>query len=246
MQNIRLEITYDGTAYSGFQIQENAPTIQGELERALVTIYKQKVRLIGAGRTDAGVHARGQAAHFIAPFTVPLERLPAALNSLLGSDIVVTDAAAVSPDFHARHDAKRKLYSYTLDRALYPRVMLRRFSLHYPEPLDLERIVEAASLLEGKHDFRAFQAAGSAVRDTVRTLHRVELRNLQDEQLLKLFFEGDGFLYRMVRLLTGSLLRVGAGKLDRADLAAALRGQNRAAAGPTAPPHGLCLERVVY
>lgn len=246
MNKIKLHISYDGTRYSGFQIQDNAPTIQGELEKALAVIYKQPVRLTGAGRTDAGVHARGQAAHYEAPFPIAVSNLPAALNAALPGDIVITGAEAVPADFHARFQARRKIYSYTIDRALYPRPMLRLYSYHFPGFLDLESMRAGTMLLQGRHDFAAFQAAGSSVRDTVRTLYRVELQNLPPEQLLKLEFEGDGFLYKMVRQLAGSLLRIGQGKLTVKELAAALEGACPSAAGPTAPPHGLCLERVVY
>ena len=246
MQIIRLDISYDGTAYSGLQIQSNARSIQGDLERALSVIYRQNVRLVGAVRTYAGVHARGQVAHYYAPFNVPVERIPRALNALLPADIVVTGALPASPGFHARYRSKKKIYSYTLDRAPFPQVMRHRYSLHCPIPLDLEAMRAAAALLEGRHDFRAFQASGSAVRDTLRTLYRVELKELPAEELLIMIFEGSGFLYKMVRLLTGSLLRVGEGKIKPEELAAALTGCRPDAAGPTAPPQGLCLEQVIY
>jgi tRNA pseudouridine38-40 synthase len=246
MENICLVITYEGTHYSGFQVQDNAPTVQGELERALEQIYKQKVRLAGAGRTDSGVHARGQAAGYAAPFAIPTERLPGAFNSLLPADIVVTGASIVPHDFHARYSARGKIYSYTLDRAPYPQVMFRRFSWHYPEPLDLVAMRDAAKRLEGRHDFKAYQAAGSSVRDTERTLHRLAVEELPLEQLLRFTFEGDGFLYRMVRLITGSLLRVGRGQLEPAALSPQTALRSPGTAGPTAPAHGLCLEQVLY
>lgn len=244
--NTRLDIAYDGTRYGGFQIQENAPTIQGELERGLARIYKQSVRLTGAGRTDAGVHARGQVANYQAPFEIPVENLPSALNSTLPRDIVVIGAARVPPDFHSRFKVRRKIYSYTVDRAPHPQVMFRLYSYHRPGPLNYKEMFQGVRLLEGRHDFAAFQAAGGSVRDTARTLYRVGLLDLAQQQLLRLEFEGDGFLYRMVRLLTGSLLRIGLGKMAPADLAAALEGKHTTAVGPTAPPHGLCLERVCY
>lgn len=246
MTNIKLTISYDGTRYGGFQIQENANTIQGELERGLARIYKQNVRITGAGRTDAGVHARGQAANYQAPFEIPVESIPSALNSTLPRDIVVLGAVAVPDEFHARHQARRKIYSYTIDRAPHPQVMLRLYSTHYPDPLDYSKVLQGARRLEGKHDFAAFQASGGAVRDTVRTLYRVVLQDLAQEQLLRLEFEGDGFLYKMVRLLTGSLLMIGRDKLALGDLAALLEGGTPCAAGPTAPPQGLCLERIYY
>ncbi len=246
MINTLIRISYDGTNYSGFQIQENAPTVQAELERALGVIYKESIRIIGAGRTDAGVHAIGQAASFMAPFRIDTENLPQAINGLLPADIVVTGAEEVSEDFHARFSAERKAYSYTLDRARYPRVMKRLYSLHLPGHLDLAGMRKAAGLLTGTHDFEAFQASGSAVTDTKRTLFRVDLIEKADEQELCLYFEGSGFLYRMVRLMTGTLIRVGKGKLEAEQVEAALLGINPSAVGPTVPAHGLCLEKVSY
>ncbi len=246
MNRIRLDISYDGTRYGGFQIQKNAPTIQGELERALAVIYKQPLRITGAGRTDAGVHARGQVVHYDAIFEIPAARLPAALNALLPRDIVVFKAAPAAPGFHAIRSAVGKIYTYTLDRAVYPQIMLRRYTLHYPWRLDQHSMAEVARLLEGAHNFQAFQVTGSPVRSTVRNLYRVDLEDLPERELLRLTFEGDGFLYRMARLLTGTLLRVGRGKLAPAAVAAALEGRNPEAAGPTAPPWGLCLEKVNY
>ncbi len=246
MFNTLIRISYDGTNYSGFQVQANALTIQGELERALSVVYKQPLRLNGAGRTDAGVHARGQAANYFAPFRITAEKLPYALNALLPPDIVVTEAVEVSGDFHARFAVGRKIYSYTLDRAVFPRVMKRLYSYHMPDTLDLAAIRDAARLFAGTHDFKLFQAAGSSVIDTRRTLYRVELTEEPEKQLLVFYFEGSGFLYRMVRLMTGSLIRVGLNKLNKSDLEAALKGDNYDAAGPTVPAQGLCLEKVYY
>ncbi len=246
VSRIRLDISYDGSGYSGFQSQINAPTVQDELEKALGAIYKEPLRINGAGRTDAGVHARGQSAHYDAPFEIAIERLPAAFNALLPSDIVVYNAAPVSQDFHARLSALRKLYSYTLDRAPYPQVMRRLYSYHYSGSFNRPAAAEAARFLEGSHDFRAFQASGSPVQSTERILYRVGLEEISGEKLLRLTFEGSGFLYRMVRLLVGSLLRVAREKLAPSDIAAALEGMNPEAAGPSAPAHGLCLEKVYY
>ncbi len=241
-----LDITYDGTYYSGFQIQENAPTIQEAVEKALGIIYKQTVRITGAGRTDAGVHARGQRANFKAPFSIPEDKLPSAVNALLPPDIVITGAERVSGEFHARYDAKRKIYSYTIDRAAFPQVLKRLYSWHLPDRLDLDLMQKAASLFEGTHDFKAFQVSGSGVLDTARTLFRVELDNRPHEQLLVISFEGSGFLYRMVRLITGSLVRAGLGRLNLEEIRASLKGENTSAAGPTSPAAGLCLEKIYY
>ncbi len=246
MFNTLIRISYDGTNYSGFQIQANAPTVQGELERALGIIYKQAVRINGAGRTDAGVHAFGQAASFLAPFRVAVNNIPQAINGLLPPDIVVYAAEEVAGDFHARFSAERKAYSYTLDRAFYPRVMKRLYSLHEPSHLDRSAMQQSAKLLTGTHDFHAFQASGSKVEDTKRTLYCIELFEISDEELLRIYFEGSGFLYRMVRLITGTLIRVGKGKLEPESVEAALLGINPSAVGPTVPAHGLCLENVFY
>ncbi len=246
MFNTLIRITYDGTCYSGFQFQENALTIQEVLERALGVIYKQPLRINGAGRTDAGVHARGQAATFRAPFRVEAEKLPHALNCLLPSDIVVTGAVEVSENFHARFQAGRKIYSYTLDRAPFPQVTKRLYSLHHPGDLNLEIMRDAAKQFTGKHDFKAFRAAGSPVSDTTRTLYSVKLKEVAEEQLVIIYFEGSGFLYRMARILTGSLLRAGTGTLSPEQIKATLEGQYPGGAGPTAPAHGLCLEKVIY
>ena len=246
MINMLVRISYDGTAYSGFQIQENASTIQGELERALSVIYRQPLRITGAGRTDSGVHARGQAAGFRAPFLIEPEKIPHAINSLLPHDIVVTEASVVPDQFHARFDAQRKLYSYTLDRSPFPQVLRRLYSWHCPEKLDLDLIRAAARLFPGIHDFKYFQAAGMKIDNTCRTIHRIDVTEYHSERILVFKFEGEGFLYRMVRMITGTLVRSGRGQLELNEIESALAGKSRTAAGPTAPAHGLCLEEVIY
>lgn len=246
MCDLLVQVSYEGTAYGGFQIQKNAPTIQGELEKALAVIYKEPLRVAGAGRTDAGVHALGQVVQYRAPFAIPCSKLPAALNSLLPPDIVVLKAEPVAPDFHARFSAKGKVYSYTLDRALYPQVQRRRFAYHFPGHFNRQAVEAAVEIIEGTHDFGSFRAAGSSVRSTVRTLYRVGLAEHPEKELLVLTFEGSGFLYHMVRMLVGSLLRVSRGRLEPGELATALLGELPGAAGPTAPPQGLCLEKVIY
>lgn len=246
MNNTMISISYDGTAYSGFQIQANANTVQAELERALAVIFKKPVRIQGAGRTDAGVHARGQVANFSAPFSIETDKLPHALNSLLPGDVKVTGAREVADGFHARFDARGKLYSYSIDRALHSQVLRRLYSWHMPEPLNLDTLRAAASLFEGTHDFKAFQAAGTTITDTVRTIEKVNVSVNTDDQILVLTFKGRGFLYRMVRMITGTLIRAGRGTLGLSEVEAALSLANHGASGPTAPPHGLCLEKVFY
>ena len=246
MFNTLIRISYDGSNYSGFQTQANASTVQEALERALKVIYKQPVRVAGAGRTDSGVHARGQTASFQAPFHIAADNLPHALNALLPADIVVTAAEYMPENFHARFDALGKLYSYTIDRAPYPQVLKRLYSWHLPDPLNLELICQAAQLFTGTHDFKSFQTAGSSIVETTRTLHRVEAVELHADNMLTIYFEGSGFLYRMVRLITGTLIRAGKGSITLPEIQEAIEGSNPAAAGPTVPPHGLCLEKVIY
>lgn len=245
MVNTLIRVSYDGTNYGGFQLQKNAPTIQEALERALAIVYKEPVRVSGAGRTDAGVHARGQAAGFQAPFSIQSSQLPFALNALLPADIVVTAARVVRPGFHPRFEARRKVYSYTLDRSDYPQVMRRLYSLHLPGPFSLGPVEEAARILEGEQDFRAFTARVNPVKSTRRTLYRVSVEK-RKEDLVVFIFEGNGFLYRMARLISGSLIRVGQEKIGPAAVTRALAGTDFSGVGPTAPAHALCLERVVY
>ncbi|MBW6462746.1 MAG: tRNA pseudouridine(38-40) synthase TruA [Bacillota bacterium] len=245
MPNILITISYDGTNYSGFQIQANAPTIQEEIERALAVIYKEPVRVASAGRTDTGVHARGQAASFKPPFYIEPHKLPHAINSLLPADVVVIYACEVAENFHARFDARRKTYSYSIDCAPFPQVLQRLYRWHIPEVLDLEKMQVAADIFVGTHDFKSFHAAGSNVSETTRTIYRIEIKETFPQQLI-LTYTGSGFLYRMVRLITGTLVRVGRGVITPADALAALEGINPLGVGPTAPAQGLCLEEVTY
>ncbi len=244
MSHYKLTLAYDGTEYHGFQIQANAFTIQFYLEKALAGLYGKNIRLEAAGRTDAGVHARGQVVSFCAPSFVPDIQIPPALNGLLPEDILVVGAQQVDEGFSARRDAKAKIYSYTIDRGTFPDVLRRRYAWHIARPLDLKAIHKAASRLKGKHDFKAFQAAGSKVKTTVRTLFNLEVDTA--EQFLILSFSGDGFLYKMVRNLTGTLVEVGLGRISEHKMNSILLEGNRELAGCTAPAKGLCLENVIY
>ena len=245
MPNVLIGLAYDGTNYSGFQVQKNALTIQEQVESALAQLYTQQIKLHGAGRTDAGVHARGQTATFYAPDTVPADRIPWALNSFLPGDIIVWSAQEVPPTFHARISAVRKKYTYSIDLARFRQVMWRFYAWHCKEPLDLELIAKGARLFEGTHDFAAFQAKGSPVQTTVRTIYKLESRYSPDEQILRISVTGNGFLYKMVRFMVGSLIELGAQKIAPADIQAALAGHCKCP-GPALPPLGLCLERVWY
>jgi tRNA pseudouridine38-40 synthase len=246
VRNVKLVVQYDGTAYAGFQRQKGLPTIQEELEKALTVCCQEPVRVVGAGRTDAGAHARGQVVNFFTRGTIPTPRIPWALGALLPPDIVVTAAEEVDPSFHARFSARGKVYSYTFWVAPFPSPFWRRYALHVRGPLDRAAMEAAARLLEGRHDFRAFRGEGSAVRSSVRTLRRLVLEDVPGTPLLRLVAEADGFLYHMVRTLAGTLLEVGRGRMDPGHVELALRSGDRALAGPTLSAHGLCLEQVIY
>ncbi len=241
---LALRVAYDGSRYLGFQRQARGPTVQETLEEALSRLAGGPVGVHGAGRTDAGVHAWGQVVHCEAALPVPLERLPAALNSLLPRDVAVTGAAAVPEGFHARYHARGKIYRYLLWRREAPSPFLARYAWHCRWDLDLAAVRAAAALLVGTHDFRPFSAVGTPVRSTVRTLRRLEVA-ASDESLLLLELEADGFLYRMARRIVGTLVRVGRGRLAPEAVTAILAGCGPGA-GPPAPARGLCLMDVLY
>lgn len=244
MKKVALEVSYDGTNYAGFQRQNHQSSIQGELERALSQIAKVPVTVVGAGRTDAGVHALGQVVHFTTELNIPIEKWPLALKSFLPEDIIVRRAFAVGDDFHARYDAIGKRYRYQIDRGAVPHIFHRRFSYHYPYPLDLKKMRDAASHFVGTHDFSAFCASGSSVEDKVRTIYGITIE--EDDVLLKIDLHGNGFLYNMVRIIVGTLLEVGIGKKEPAEIAEIIASKDRKRAGITVPPQGLILLKVEY
>jgi tRNA pseudouridine38-40 synthase len=247
LRNIKLTVAYDGTNYHGFQEQRGTglATIQEILELSLGRLAGRRVQVIGAGRTDAGVHARGQVVNFdAAGWPIPVERIPLAVNGILPGDIVVTEAREVGNDFHARIAARSKTYRYTIWNNRIPSPFHRLYSSFVPVPLDAEAMLAACAYLVGTHDFKCFQAAGATVKTTVRTLYRAEV--IREESLVRLVFKGNGFLYNMVRIMAGTLVQVGLGKADPESVRRILDSRQRALAGPTMPPHGLCLKSVEY
>lgn len=247
MRNIKLTVAYDGTSYCGFQEQRGTglPTIQGELERCLHRLSGSTVRIIGAGRTDAGVHARGQVINFNAgEWNIPTERIPLAMNGCLPPDIAVVNSEDVPKDFHARFSATSKTYRYAIYNSRIPDPMLRRYSHFVPKAIDIKAVREAATLLTGRHDFAAFKAEGSPVKSTVRNLFSLDVEECGN--LVELLCKGDGFLYNMVRIITGTLLEVGLKKYPPEHILVILHSRNRVMAGPTVPPQGLCLMKVEY
>lgn len=237
-------LAYEGTNYAGFQRQLNAPTIQGVLEDKLSLILNSKVTIIGAGRTDAGVHADGQVANFKTANPLPVVKIQKALNSLLPEDILIRSVEETVLDFHARYSAKSKTYSYTIYNDELRPLFNRNFVYYYRYRLDLERMKKAAGFLVGKHDFKSFQAAGSKVVNTIRTIRFYHLN--QTGPLIKIIINADGFLHHMVRNIVGSLILVGNGKLPVEGFKDLIERKDRTLAGPTAPAQGLCLEEVFY
>ncbi len=236
-------MAYDGTEYSGFQRQANAPTVQAALEAALAQIGQENVTVLGAGRTDAGVHAVGQVIAFDTSWKHGLDALLRALNAVLPADIAVRAVEEAASDFHPRYDARSRCYRYTLYNAPVRCPLARRYSLHVSAPLDVESMRRAASLLPGTHDFAAFGQPPEG-ESTVRTVFRAELQGTPPWLMFEI--EANAFLYRMVRSIMGTLLQVGHGEISVDYFAAVFESCDRSKAGPTAPPHGLCLMEVKY
>ena len=244
MTSHRLILSYRGTAYAGWQRQENARTVQEVLEEALGRLLRSPVRVHGASRTDAGVHARGQAVSFELPEPFPERGLVHGTNHHLPEDVRVLAAAAMPAGFHARKHAAGKEYSFRLSRAAVLSPLDAPFTVRVPAEIDAARMAQAAELLPGRHDFSAFALAGGAHGQPFRTLSSAVWEEAAEE--LRFPITGDGFLRGMVRALVGTLIEVGMGRRPPASIADLLDGRPRAEAGPTAPAHGLVLEKVLY
>jgi tRNA pseudouridine38-40 synthase len=244
-RNFKLIIEYDGTRYFGWQRQVEKPTIQAEIERVLSLITQQPVILKGSGRTDAGVHALGQAASFHCDTRLTPKTFLRALNGLLPADIVIRDCCIVPDGFHARYDVLAKTYHYQILNHLIPSVVDRHFSWHILKPLNIKAMSEALDCLVGTHDFKAFEGIGSPRAHTIRTIHRADIIENGNERL-RVVIQGDGFLRYMVRNIVGTLVRIGMGKMSPADMKRILLSKDRSLAGATAPAHGLFLVEVQY
>lgn len=243
-RRVLLDISYDGTGYSGWQRQENAMSVQQRLEEALQKALRKKTSVTGASRTDAGVHALHQAAHFDTDSTIPDEKFPFVLNNLLPYDIRVLGARPVPPDFHARFSCRGKTYTYRMHNAPHASALHRHFTVHVPVCLDEARMDGAAKLILGTHDFAAFAATGGSAKTTVRTITEATVVRREDEVVFTV--SGNAFLYNMVRILAGTLMEIGQGSMLPDVLSQALETGNRLLLGPTAPAHGLELTRIVY
>ena len=244
MRRIRLTVAYDGTDYCGWQVQNNVATIEGELNTALTRLTGQTVKVIGASRTDAGVHARGNVAVFDTESSIPPERFLYAVNALLPEDIVVVDSCEVAADWHPRHCNTEKTYEYRVLNQKLPDPMRRRDTYFVSFPLDLEKMRKAAGYLEGEHDFKSFCNVHTHVEDTVRTIYRMEV--IREENVITFRVRGNGFLYNMVRIISGTLIEIGNGQYPPERMDKILKACDRGAAGPTAPAQGLTLMGIEF
>ena len=245
MPRIKCTISYDGTGFSGYQVQPGKRTVQGELEKALEKMNKgTSIRVSASGRTDAGVHARGQVIHFDTTLEIEPARWHTALNSLLPVDIAVLSVDIAKPDFHARFDAVGKEYRYFLLPSKHRDPFKRNYAYQFQYELNFDAMREASKQLLGTHDFTSFCSAKTEVEDRVRTLKEIDF--YEDNGLLVFRFVGDGFLYNMVRILVGTLLEVGTGRRGADTMHHLLAEQDRTLAGKTAPGHGLYLWKVYY
>jgi tRNA pseudouridine38-40 synthase len=261
---LKLTVAYDGTAYAGWQVQPTEPTVQAVIETAWHEITREQLRVLAAGRTDAGVHALGQVVSLTSESSLSCDDLHRALNAVLPEDVAIVAVEEAPKNFHATYDAEQKTYRYQIHNGRTPDIFNRRYVWHYPQPLDAAAMHAAAQALVGKHDFASFESAGSERPDSVRTLFSVSVRRegeapaepsmlwlsrsvaLPSADRITIEVTGDGFLYNMVRAIVGTLVEVGKGSRDAAWIAEVLAATDRRLAGQTAPPQGLFLVRVEY
>lgn len=238
-KRVRLIVAYDGTNYHGWQIQPGVITIESELNRCLTELLKEEIQVIGASRTDSGVHALGNVAVFDTCARIPAEKISYALNQRLPEDIRIQKSEEVASDWHPRHCESRKTYEYRIYRGEFPMPVKRLYALHTYHKLDVAQMQEAAVWLVGEHDFKSFCQTGAQVESTVRTLYQAEVVEEGADLVIRVC--GNGFLYNMVRIIVGTLLEVGQGKRKPEDMKRILEAADRSQAGPTAPAHGLML-----
>jgi len=245
MRNIKLVIEYDGKEFNGWQKQPTKLNIQGEIEKAIKQITGEEVDLTASGRTDAGVHALGQVANFKTKSNIPIEKIPIALNSNLKKSIVIKSAEEVEERFHSRLNCKRKTYRYIINNSKYGTAVYRNLETHIPMKLDIQKMQEAVRFFEGEHDFKAFKASGTSNKSSVRTIYKAEVIDAENERIY-IELTGNGFLYNMVRIIAGTLVEVGLGKIEPNEIKTIIDSQKRENAGKTLPPQGLYLIKVEY
>ena len=241
---VKLVVAYDGTNYAGWQVQPNGITIEEKLNEALSDLLQEPISVTGASRTDAGVHSLGNVAIFDTASRMPADKICYALNQRLPRDIVVQSSCQVADDWHPRYAAGRKTYEYRILNRRMPDPTRRLDTYHYYYALDADRMNEAASYLVGEHDFTSFSSVKAQVKSRVRTIY--EARVYRQGDIITISVTGSGFLYNMVRIIAGTLIKVGAGEIEPEAMQAILKGQDRELAGPTAPPHGLTMIGIEY
>lgn len=240
--NIKLILQYDGTNYHGWQIQKNAETVQQTLENAVFAVTGEKSSITGCGRTDAGVHAENYVCNFHTSAKIPPGRYAYALNSVLPHDIVCKSSCEVSDDFCANRSAVKKRYVYRIFNSDFPNVFMRNYTWHFKYRLDIEKMRNEAHSFLGTHDFKGFAASGFTVKTTVRTIYAIDV--FKDDDLITIDVTGNGFLYNMVRIISGTLAQAGTGKIS--NIQEIIKSCDRSRAGITAPACGLCLKEVYY
>ncbi|RDY25933.1 tRNA pseudouridine(38-40) synthase TruA [Romboutsia weinsteinii] len=243
MRNLKITIQYNGANYCGWQKQPDSLGIQGTIERAIYEITKEQVKITGSGRTDAGVHALGQVANLKLESKIPYTQIPNALNAKLPKDISIIECCEVEEEFHSRYSAKGKRYRYLIYNSPYRNPIYKDISYHVKYDLDFEKMKKEAKSLIGAHDFKGFMSSGSSVVDTVRTIYDITLS--KNENLIIMEVEGNGFLYNMVRIIAGTLVDIGRGRINEC-LADVIESKSRSNCGHTAPAHGLFLKKVDY
>ncbi len=244
MKRVKLTVAYDGTNYCGWQVQPNGITIEEVLNQHLSELLREPIHVIGASRTDAGVHALGNVAVFDTAARMPAEKISFALNTRLPQDIRIQESKEVAADFHPRFCNTVKTYEYKILNRRFADPTKRLYSLFYYIPLDVGRMQKAAEYLVGEHDFKSLCTHKAEVENTVRTIYAVDIR--REDDIITVRIRGNGFLYNMVRIIVGTLLRVGSGYYDPDYMKELLKAKDRQAAGETAPPQGLTLVKIEY
>ena len=244
MRNIKLTIEYDGKDFNGWQKQPNKLNIQGTIEQAIKNITGEDVELNASGRTDAGVHALGQVANFKTNSEIPIEKFAIAINSKLKKSIVIKKAEEVDEKFHSRLNCKRKTYRYIINNSSEGTAIYRYLETHIPQKLDVKKMEQALKYFEGEHDFKAFKASGTSSKSSVRTIYKTQIYKKEDRIIIEL--TGNGFLYNMVRIIAGTLVDVGLGKIEPQQIENIIKEKKRENAGKTLPPNGLYLVSVEY
>ena len=245
MRNIKMTIRYDGSRYKGFQrLKDNNMTIQGKIEDVLSKMANESIEIIGSGRTDMGVHAYGQVANFKTNSNLSIEKMKSYLYEYLPEDIVITNIEEVSERFHSRYNAKSKVYLYKIYNNKFHDPFLRKYTTHIAKNLDIELMKEASKYFIGEHDFTSFASSKSKKKSNVRTIYSINI--IENNGLIEIYFEGNGFLYNMVRIMTGALIDVGQKKMTPEDIKLILEKKDRTKASDTAPAKGLYLYKVRY